>query len=143
MKLSVILPIYNEGMSIPELFERITEAMTEIGYPYEIIAVNDGSKDDSAIRLNEIAKNRPEVKVIHFRINAGQTAAIHAGIDHATGDVIIPLDSDLENDPKDIIKMLKKMDEGFDVVSGWRRKRWADKKFLRKFPSVIANKIIS
>lgn len=143
MKLSVILPIYNEAKSIPELFERIASVMTELRYPYEVIAVNDGSKDGSAAELNAIAAKNPKVKVIHFRVNAGQTAAIHAGIEHATGDVIIPLDSDLENDPKDIVSMLKKMEEGFDVVSGWRKKRWADKKFVRKFPSVIANKLIS
>jgi glycosyltransferase involved in cell wall biosynthesis len=143
MKLSLVLPIYNEGQSIPELFERITETMAILGHSYEIIAVNDGSKDTSAEALNEVAKGRPEIKVIHFRVNAGQTAAIHAGIEHATGDVIIPLDSDLENDPKDIIKLLQKMDEGFDVVSGWRKQRWAEKKFLRKIPSILANKLIS
>jgi glycosyltransferase involved in cell wall biosynthesis len=143
MKLSVILPIYNEARSIPELFARITETMVGIGYPYEIIAVNDGSRDASADVLNEIAKKRPEVKVIHFRMNAGQTAAIHAGIEHATGDILIPLDSDLENDPTDIVKMLKKMDEGYDVVSGWRKERWSNNKLVRKVPSVIANKIIS
>ena len=143
MKISIILPIYNEGKSIPELFERIATVMNEINYPYEVIAVDDGSKDTSATELNTIASKDSKVKVIHFRVNAGQTAAIHAGIEHATGDVIIPLDSDLENDPQDIIHILKKMDEGFDVVSGWRKKRWADKKFLRKFPSIIANKVIS
>jgi len=143
MKLSIILPVKNEGMSIPELFERITAVMTEIRYPYEIIAVNDGSKDNSGDLLNELARRRKEVKVIHFRVNAGQTAAIHAGIEHATGDIIIPIDSDLENDPKDIVAMLKKMDEGYDVVSGWRKKRWMDKKLVRKLPSMMANKLIS
>ncbi len=143
MKLSIVLPIYNEGESIPELFERIVEVLNGLAYPYEIIAVNDGSKDNSATVLNEIAKRYPVVRVIHFRVNAGQTAAIHAGIEHATGDIIIPLDSDLENDPKDIVKMLEKMEEGHDVVSGWRKKRWADKKFIRKFPSIVANKVIS
>lgn len=143
MKLSIILPIYNEGKSIPELFVRITKVMKEINYPYEVIAVNDGSKDNTAQELNAIASKDPKVKVIHFRVNAGQTAAIHAGIEHATGDIIIPLDSDLENDPQDIIQLLKKMDEGFDVVSGWRRNRWADKKLVRKLPSILANKLIS
>jgi glycosyltransferase involved in cell wall biosynthesis len=143
VKLSLVLPIYNEGKSIPELFLRITTTMVQIGCPYEVIAVNDGSKDESAMLLNEIAKKSPQVKLIHFRVNAGQTAAIHAGIEHATGDVIIPLDSDLENDPNDIIAMLKKLDEGYDVVSGWRKKRWMDKKLVRKFPSIIANKLIS
>jgi glycosyltransferase involved in cell wall biosynthesis len=117
--------------------------MHDTGYEYEVIAVNDGSKDNSASELNVVASQNPKVKVIHFRVNAGQTAAIHAGIEHATGDIIIPLDSDLENDPKDIVRMLKKMDEGFDVVSGWRRNRWADKKLVRKLPSIMANKLIS
>ncbi len=143
MKLSVVLPIYNEGKSIIELFERLTSVMNELQYPYEVIAVNDGSKDTSASELNAIAVKNPRVKVIHFRVNAGQTAAIHAGIEHATGDIIIPLDSDLENDPQDIVHILKKMDEGFDVVSGWRRNRWADKKLVRKLPSIMANKLIS
>lgn len=143
MKLSLVLPIYNEAESIPELFERIVEVLNGLAYPYEIIAVNDGSKDNSATVLNEMAKLYPGVRVIHFRVNAGQTAAIHAGIEHATGDIIIPLDSDLENDPKDIVKMLAKMEEGYDVVSGWRRNRWADKKLVRKLPSIMANKLIS
>jgi glycosyltransferase involved in cell wall biosynthesis len=143
MKLSIILPVYNEGKSIPELFVRIIEVMTDLRYPYEIIAVNDGSRDTSARELDAIALKNPKVKVIHFRVNAGQTAAIHAGIEHATGDVIIPLDSDLENDPRDIVRMLEKMDEGYDVVSGWRKNRWADKKLVRKLPSILANKLIS
>jgi len=143
MRLSIVLPIYNEAQSIPELFERIQSTMSEIGCLYEIIAVNDGSKDETALCLNELALKTPEVKVIHFRVNAGQTAAIHAGIEHATGEIIISLDSDLENDPKDIIIMLKKMEEGYDVVSGWRKRRWVDKRFGRKIPSIIANKFIS
>lgn len=143
MKISIVLPIYNEGKSIQELFLRIATVMREINYPYEVIAVNDGSKDTSATELNAIASKDPLVKVIHFRVNAGQTAAIHAGIEHATGDIIIPLDSDLENDPKDIVAMLKKLEEGFDVVSGWRKNRWADKKIVRKLPSILANKLIS
>lgn len=143
MKLSLVLPIYNESESIPELFSRISETMSTIGHPYEVIAVNDGSRDQTAARLNEIAAHQKEVKVIHFRVNAGQTAAIHAGIEHATGDVIIPLDSDLENDPKDITKLLQKLDEGYDVVSGWRKDRWADKRLVRKLPSMFANTLIS
>ncbi len=143
MKLSLVLPIYNEGKSIPELFDRIFETMRSLDVPFEVIAVNDGSKDDTETLLNDIAKHHPHVKVVHFCINAGQTAAIHAGIERATGDIIIPLDSDLENDPKDIVTLLKKIDEGYDVVSGWRKNRWAEKKLVRKFPSVVANKLIS
>jgi glycosyltransferase involved in cell wall biosynthesis len=142
-KLSLVLPIYNEGESIPELFGRIRETMEALGYPYEVIAVNDGSRDESRKHLDIIAGVSPEVKVIHFRTNAGQTAAIRAGIEHATGDIIIPLDSDLENDPRDIALLLTKLDEGYDVVSGWRKGRWADKKLVRKLPSILANKLIS
>jgi glycosyltransferase involved in cell wall biosynthesis len=143
MKLSVVLPVYNEEESLPELFARISEVMSGLQFPYEIIAVNDGSRDGSAHMLDTIASKDMRTKVIHFRINAGQTAAIHAGIAHATGDVIITIDSDLENDPGDIKRLLEKMDEGYDVVSGWRKGRWADKKFLRKLPSILANKLIS
>lgn len=143
MKLSLVLPIYNEEKSIPELFDRIVETMVSLRLPFEIIAVNDGSRDGSGKILNEIAQRRKEVKVVHFRVNAGQTAAIHAGIEHAIGEIIIPLDSDLENDPKDIPLLLKKMDEGYDVVSGWRKSRWADKKLIRKVPSIFANRLIS
>lgn len=141
--MSLVLPIYNEAESIPELFERISETMLELGFSYEVIAVNDGSTDITAEELNKIAQKSSKVKVIHFRVNAGQTAAIHAGIEHASGEVIIPLDSDLENDPRDIAILLKKLDEGYDVVSGWRKKRWADKKLQRKIPSLLANKLIS
>lgn len=143
MKLSLIIPIYNEEKSIPELFEKIFDVMSRLKNPYEVIAVNDGSRDESALQLETIAMLNKNVKVIHFRTNAGQTAAIHAGIEHATGDIIIPLDSDLENDPNDIILLLQKMEEGHDVVSGWRKDRWADKKIIRRLPSIVANKIIS
>jgi glycosyltransferase involved in cell wall biosynthesis len=143
MKISVIVPIYNEAKSIPELFERIFAVLTKIGGAFEIITVNDGSRDESATLLNSYAHKRSEIKVIHFRVNAGQTAAIHAGIEHATGDIIIPIDSDLENNPDDIPRLLEKMNEGYDVVSGWRKERWVNKKIVRKIPSVLANKLIS
>jgi glycosyltransferase involved in cell wall biosynthesis len=141
--ISLVLPIYNEGQSIPELFVRIAETMRDLGYDYEVIAVNDGSRDESKEHLDRIAVADPRVKVIHFKINAGQTAAIQAGIEHATGEIIVPLDSDLENDPKDIALLLQKLDEGHDVVSGWRKNRWSDRKFIRKMPSILANKLIS
>lgn len=143
MKISLVLPVYNEEKALPELFGRIFDTMAEIKEPYEVIAVNDGSRDKSGEVLSLLAKNHSQLKVIQFRMNAGQTAAIHAGIQSATGDIIIPLDSDLENDPKDIKRLLEKMQEGYDVVSGWRKTRWMDKMLLRKLPSVIANKLIS
>ncbi len=143
MKLSLVIPIYNEEKSIPELFEKIFDVMLHLKTPYEVIAVNDGSRDGSARQLEVIASENKNVKVIHFRVNAGQTAAIHAGIEHATGDIIIPLDSDLENDPSDIELLLQKMEEGHDVVSGWRKNRWKKNWILRKIPSMLANKLIS
>jgi glycosyltransferase involved in cell wall biosynthesis len=117
--------------------------MGVLGYPYEVIAVNDGSRDDSKEHLDRIASTDVRIKIIHFRMNAGQTAAIQAGIEHASGDIIIPLDSDLENDPGDIVLLLAKLNEGHDVVSGWRKNRWANKKLVRKVPSILANKLIS
>ncbi len=143
MKISIVVPIYNEAESLRELFKRIFEAVNTIGIPYEVIAVNDGSRDGTEVLLKELAAQNTQIKVIHFRVNAGQTAAIQAGIEHATGDVIIPIDSDLENDPKDILNLLDKMKDGFDVVSGWRKHRWSDRKILRKIPSVFANALIS
>ncbi len=143
MKLSIVLPIYNEAPSLPELFEQLTKALTKLGHPYEIIAVNDGSRDESREVLDTLAKKDERLKVIHFRMNAGQTSALNAGIEHASGEVIVPMDADLENDPADIPKLLAKLDEGYDVVSGWRRERWKEQRLVRKLPSIIANWTIS
>lgn len=143
MKLSIVLPIYNESESLKELIPLIFSQVEVLKYEYEVIAVNDGSSDDTAVVLNELAKTLPNLKVIHFRTNAGQTSALHAGIAHATGDIIIPLDADLENDPKDIPRLLAKLEEGYDVVSGWRKNRWANAMLLRKLPSIMANRLIS
>jgi glycosyltransferase involved in cell wall biosynthesis len=142
-KLSIILPVYNEVRSIPQLFDELTEVLSALPHEYEIIAVNDGSKDKSMAELSAYAKKDTHIKVIDFLVNSGQTSALRAGIEHATGDVFIPMDSDLENDPHDILKLLKKMEEGFDVVSGWRKERWEGSFFTRKVPSVTANFLIS
>lgn len=141
MKLSIILPIYNEEKSLPLLFEEIIASVSD--YSYEIIAVNDCSRDDSLRVLKEMASNNQAIKVLSFRRNYGQTAALSAGISHASGDVIVLIDSDLENDPKDIEVLLKRLNEGYDVVSGWRRPRWKNQFLTRKLPSIMANKIIS
>ncbi|MBU6142092.1 glycosyltransferase family 2 protein [Patescibacteria group bacterium] len=143
MKLSFILPLYNEAENLPHLFDSIHAVIKEHGYDYELIAVDDGSRDASFSVLKEAAKKDPKIKVIRFLVNSGQTAALSAGIEHATGDVLIPLDSDLENDPKDIPVLLAKLDEGYDVVSGWRKDRWKGKFLTRKVPSVTANWLIS
>ena len=135
--LSVITPIYNEEDNIPSLMARLFEALEGIGKAFEIIAVNDGSRDGSLARLREQAARHPELKVIDFRRNYGQTAAIMAGIDHARGNVIVSIDSDLQNDPRDIASLLAKLDEGFDVVSGWRKDR-KDARLSRNLISSLA-----
>ncbi len=139
--LSVILPIYNEAQGIPELFVQLENAIA--AYDYEIIAVNDGSKDNSFEILKSISEKNKKVKSINFRRNYGQTAAINAGIQAASGEVLILIDSDLENDPNDIPKLLAKLDEGYDVVSGWRQARWKNEFLTRKIPSLLANNLIS
>ena len=120
---SVVVPIFNEKENIPILFDRLFTTLDMIDRSFEIIAVNDGSTDRSAEELARAASLRPELKVIEFRRNAGQTAAIMAGIDYASGDVIVTIDADLQNDPQDIPLLLAKINEGFDVVSGWRKDR--------------------
>ncbi len=140
-KLSIVVPIYNEEKNIPELFSRIQKALVD--FDYEIVAVNDGSKDNSWRELEKITRNNSCVKAINFIRNFGQTAAIDAGIKEAEGDIIILIDSDLENDPSDILLLLKELDNGYDVVSGWRKSRWKNELFTRKVPSILANKLIS
>ncbi len=143
MKLSLVFPVYNEAKNIPLLFERLYEVLKVHAYDYEIIAVNDGSRDDSFAVLQSFAAKDPHFKLINFRVNAGQTAALRAGIEHTTGDTIITMDSDLENNPTDIPTLLAKLDEGYDVVSGWRKNRWRGKWLTRKVPSLLANGLIS
>jgi glycosyltransferase involved in cell wall biosynthesis len=143
MKLSIVLPIYNEAKSLPQLFTELVAVLSALPSEWEIIAVNDGSKDTTFQVLNEYAQKNSHIKVVDFLVNAGQTAALRAGIDHASGDILIPMDSDLENDPNDIPRLLAKLDEGFDVVSGWRKDRWQGSFITRKLPSTIANWLIS
>lgn len=142
-KVSIILPVYNEASSLSELFVELVSVLEKLGREYEIVAVNDGSRDDSLNVLREHTRKDKRIKVIDFQGNAGQTAALRAGIEHATGDILVPMDSDLENDPNDIPHLLKKLDEGFDVVSGWRKGRWGGKFITRKLPSYLANTLIS
>lgn len=144
MKISIIFPFYRGIKTVPLLLEKIYEVVKQNGYNYEIIAVNDGSKDDTAFEaIRQWALKNKNLKIIRFKVNAGQTTAIRAGIEHATGDILIPMDSDLENDPADIPLLLAKINEGYDVVSGWRQDRWQGKFFTRKLPSLIANSLIS
>jgi glycosyltransferase involved in cell wall biosynthesis len=140
--LSIIIPVFNEENNIRPLYHELLAALAEIPRSYEILFVDDGSRDSTAGVLSELAARDARVKVITFRRNLGQTAAISAGIDYARGDVLIAMDGDLQNDPYDIKRLLEKMDEGYDVVSGWRKNR-KDRKLARVLPSWFANKIIS
>jgi len=139
---SVIIPIYDEGDNIDPLFGALLPVLRGSGRDFEIIAVNDGSRDLSLQRLRAASTKIPELRVIDFRRNYGQTAAIMAGIDYASGEIIITMDADLQNDSADIPILLAKLEEGFDVVSGWRQFR-KDQAFRRNLPSRIANKFIS
>jgi glycosyltransferase involved in cell wall biosynthesis len=140
--LSVIIPVYNEEDNLDPLHKALKTVLDDQKKPYEIIMVDDGSTDGSPKKLAQIAKNDPTFKVVNFLRNYGQTAALMAGIEKAQGEILIPMDADLQNDPKDIPRLLEKMEEGFDVVSGWRKDR-QDKTITRTLPSMIANKIIS
>ncbi|MGR9053939.1 MAG: glycosyltransferase family 2 protein [Gammaproteobacteria bacterium] len=140
--LSVCVPIYNEEESIPVLYEKVKDVLSQLNREWEIILINDGSNDGSSAVLDALAEKDSRVKVVHFRRNFGQTAAMMAGIDYASGQVIIPIDADLQNDPEDIPRLLAKLDEGYDVCSGWRKNR-KDNALRRNLPSRIANGIIS
>ena len=143
MRISVVTPIYNEVGNIQRLYSELTVVLSKITPEYEIICVNDGSKDKSLMELISLAKKDKKLKVIDFRVNRGQTTALLAGLDHATGEIIVTIDSDLENNPADIPLLLAKINEGFDVVSGWRKNRWQGKWLTRKLPSIVANWLIS
>lgn len=140
--ISVFLPVYNEEPNLMPLHSKLDEALKQLGRSAEIIYVDDGSTDGSLKVLQNIARLDDRVRVVALRRNYGQTAAMAAGIDAARGKVLIPMDADLQNDPADIVRLLDKLDEGYDVVSGWRKNR-QDKLITRKIPSMIANKMIS
>ena len=141
-ELSVFLPVYNEEPNLHPLHAKLDKALTSLGRSAEIVYVDDGSTDGSLRVLREIAELDSRVRVVVLRRNYGQTAAMAAGIDAAKGKVLIPMDADLQNDPADIQRLLQKLDEGYDVVSGWRKNR-KDKMVTRKIPSMIANRLIS
>jgi len=138
---SIVLPVKNEEESLRELHSKLTDVLNKLGCEYEIIAIDDGSTDSSFNVLKELSQSDPRLKAIKFRRNFGQTAALSAGFHHAKGDVIITMDSDLQNDPADIPRLLDKINEGYDVVSGWRADR-KDKFISRRIPSILANKLI-
>ena len=141
-KISVVIPLFNEEENVRPLLDELFGELAKLGRTYEVICVDDGSRDGTFAQLARIAAERGELRVIRFRLNFGQTAAMSAGIEAARGEVIVPMDGDLQNDPADIAKLLAKLDSGYDVVSGWRKDR-QDKEFGRKLPSRIANRMIS
>ena len=142
LALSLVIPVYNEATNLRELHSEITAACQNLGKSYEIIFVDDGSEDDSIPILKQLLKNDPHIRIIQLRKNFGQTAALSAGFDHARGNIIITLDADLQNDPKDFGFLIEKIEEGYDLVSGWRAKR-KDRFITRRLPSISANWLIS
>lgn len=142
MSVSVVVPICNELENIPLLYQQLAAVLPCLARPWEIVFVDDGSTDGSSERLKELASRDARVKIVRFRRNYGQTAAMQAGIQHSGGDVIVTLDGDLQNDPLDIPVLVKKLDEGYDLVHGWRKQRH-DTLLTRKIPSRIANWLIS
>ena len=140
--LSLVIPVYNEASNLPELHSEITAACQTLAKSYEIIFVDDGSEDDSLAVLKQLLKKDHRIRIIQLRKNFGQTAALSAGFDNARGDIIITLDADLQNDPQDFSLFIEKIEEGYDLVSGWRVKR-KDRLITRRIPSVMANWLIS
>ncbi len=141
-EVSIFLPVFNEEPNLRPLHARLDEALQKLGRTAEVIYVDDGSSDGSLNVLRELAAKDSRVRVIALRRNYGQTPAMAAGIHAARGRVLIPMDADMQNDPADIARLLDKIDEGYDVVSGWRKNR-QDKLITRKIPSMIANRMIS
>jgi glycosyltransferase involved in cell wall biosynthesis len=140
--ISVALPVYNEEGNVRELYQEIVDALTPEPISFEIVFCDDGSSDKSPQILNEIAQLDSRVKVIHLRRNYGQTGATSVAFENAQGSVVVGMDSDRQNDPKDIIKLYRKLQEGYDMVSGWRKDR-KDGFLLRRFPSIMAHKLIT
>jgi len=142
MEVSVVIPVFNEEANIEPLCFQLKETLESLGKSYEIIVVDDGSTDGSFDILKGLCEADPSLKVIRLRRNFGQTAAFSAGFDQAEGDVVVTLDADLQNDPADIPLLLTKVEEGYDIVSGWRKSR-QDPFLTRRFPSMVANSLIS
>ena len=142
MDLSVVVPIYNESANLEALHQELHQALEPTGLDYEVVFVDDGSRDDSFAILARLAGGEPRDVVVRLRKNFGQTAAMSAGFDHASGKVVVTMDGDLQNDPRDIPKLLAKLAEGYDIAAGWRHDR-QDKWLTRKLPSKAANGLIS
>ncbi len=143
LDLSIVLPVYNEAGSLPGLIPELTAVLDQLGRSYEIVAVDDGSSDDSVAVLRRLQEQEPHLRIVQFRRNFGQTAAFAAGFDYARGAIIITIDADGQNDPSDIPRLLEVMEEGdYDLVGGWRQNR-REPFLTRKLPSMIANWLIA
>ena len=142
MLISIIIPIYNEGLNLPVLYQEVVSCLSAQNVDFELILIDDGSRDESFAIMAELAQDDLRCKVIRLRRNFGQTAAMSAGFDAAAGEIVIPMDGDLQNNPADIPRLLAKIEEGYDVVSGWRKDR-KDTFITRKLPSILANGLIS
>ncbi len=142
MSISVVVPVYNEEQNVVPLYERVREALDPLDCPWEVIFVDDGSTDETNQRLSELAQQDRRVKIVEFRKNYGQTAALQAGIQMAANRLVVTIDGDLQNDPADIPMMIEKLSEGYDVVNGWRRRR-KDPWLSRRLPSKVANWLIA
>jgi glycosyltransferase involved in cell wall biosynthesis len=140
--ISVVIPVYNEEENVAEGFCEVSSVLEKMGRPYEVIYVDDGSRDATVQRLTQCAGQDPHFKLIQLRRNFGQTAAMAAGFDHSRYEIVVALDGDLQNDPAEIPQMVAKLEEGYDLVAGWRKAR-RDKFLSRRLPSMIANRIIS
>ena len=140
--LSVVIPLYNEEDNVPYLYEELSAALNELNCTYEVIAVDDGSRDGTFQQLSAVFEQDPRWRILRLRRTFGQTAGLTAGFDAALGEVVITIDADLQNDPKDIHKLLTKIDEGYDIVSGWRMDR-KESFLIRRLPSMMANRLIS
>jgi glycosyltransferase involved in cell wall biosynthesis len=141
-QLSIVIPLYNEEENVKELYDRLTAVLERPGRPYELVFVDDGSLDRTFRRLAELQAGDPHIHVLRLRRNFGQTAALSAGFDYAEGDVIVAMDGDLQHLPEDIPALLAKVEEGYDIASGWREKR-TDSFFLRRLPSLVANRLMA
>jgi len=140
--LSLVIPVLNEAKNLSQLYQELVASCTELKKPFEIVFVDDGSWDESFVILKKIQKKDSRVKILKLRRNFGQTAALSAGFDYAKGEIIITLDADLQNDPKDFALLIEKIEEGYDIISGWRQNR-KDKFLTRRLPSSTANWLIS
>lgn len=143
MDLSVVVPLYNERDNLAPLHRDLRQVLEPLGKSYEMIFVDDGSSDGGDAVLRELAKSDSHVRVIRLARNSGQTAALACGFQHTLGDAVVAIDGDGENDPADIPALLAKLEEGYDLVSGWRTERWRDAGITRRLPSIMANALIS